>query len=84
MYQRHKMKTDEISIFYDKKIFLLAAIFHPLEAAVSIVGKVESILITERQSQLVIQVNSKVKEIQKCIWCDPVYSVCFILEICGS
>lgn len=67
------MKTDEISIFYDIKIFFPAAIFHLLEAAVSIMGKVESILITKRQSQLVIQVNSKVKEIQKCIWCDPVY-----------
>jgi len=78
------MKTDEISIFYDEKIFLPAAIFHPLEAAVSTVGKVESILITKKQSQLVIQINSKVKEIQKCIWCDPVYLACFILEICGS
>ena len=56
-----------------KRFFFPAAIFHPLEAAVSIMGKVESILITKRQSQLVIQVNSQVKEIQKCIWCDPVY-----------
>ena len=78
------MKTNEISIFYDEKIFLPAAIFHPLEAAVSIVGKVESILITKRQSQVVIQINSKVKEIQKRIWCDPMYLACFILEICGS